>query len=46
MEGRYKIENVKERTRIRSRVVTNLLRGFREDKIQFGRAIFEMAADE
>jgi len=46
MEGRYKIENVKERTRIRSRVLTNLLRGFRESKIQFGRAIFEMAADE
>lgn len=46
MEGRYKIEDVKERTRIRSRVLTNLLKDFRENRIQFGRAIFEMASDE
>ncbi len=43
MEGRYKINDVKARTRIRSRVLTNLLTAFRENDIEFGHAIFEMA---
>lgn len=45
MEGRYKIEDVKERTRIRSRILTSLLKAFRQNKIEFGRAVFEMAPD-
>lgn len=43
MEGRYKITNVKERTRIRSRVLSNLLMSFKKHNIEFGHAIFEMA---
>lgn len=43
MEGRYKINNVKERTRIRSRVLTDLLRAFKVNNIEFGHAIFEVA---
>lgn len=43
MEGRYKISDVRERTRIRSRVLTNLLKEFRINNIEFGHAIFEMA---
>ena len=36
-EGRYKIENVKERTRIRSRVLVGLLKDFGKRGIEFGR---------
>ena len=43
MEGRYKIEDVRERTRIRSRVLTNILTEFRKNRIEFGHAVFEMA---
>ena len=43
MEGRYKIENVKERTRIRSRILIALLKKFKENNIEFGHAIFEVA---
>lgn len=43
MEGRYKIEDVTQRTRIRSRILTELLKTFKENNIEFGHAIFEMA---
>jgi len=46
MEGRYKITDVKARTRIRSRVLTQLLSAFKEHDIEFGHAIFEMAPTE
>lgn len=46
LEGRYNIENVKDRTRIRSRILINLLKAFQEQEIKFGHAIFEMAGKQ
>ncbi len=45
LEGRYKIEDIKERTRIRSRILAQLLKTFQENEIEFGHAIFEVAGN-